>query len=273
MIQQPPPVLTLEHVSVYLGGLVNQEDVGYHQNYPLSIEAEKKLKSHFGGFPNYIEFTKDSAPKELIPGGLPDNLLGNLVFKDSFDRAIIDGENWRLYYLCKPHVSEKSPVTLETYLNLSLVRDEQEQPFLQTNAWVSCDIGEETGEMKTDLTLLGMSYARKYVYRMIINSLKRLEIEAIKFIPLENAGYLLNALMHLGCNIKLSHLKQLYELRYAAGNIGRAFPSWNVSEKRGASVRRLNLAADSAYREKQEELIEMLGSPFMPGNAKYCELP
>ena len=267
---QPHSLNTIDNILIYLIG----DETSYRQKYLFSQSGERQFLSAFEKIPNNTTLTRENVPLILVPGGLPDKILEKLVFREDLDYAEKDSNNllW-LFYKCKPSGLEDSPVALSTYLSLSPERNKQGQLMLKVKAMVSASIGIEIGDMKTDLNLLGQRLLEKsHMCKLIVYALKdgATNINALAFLPLENAGYLFNALMHLAGNINEVQLSELYDLRYARDNIFKSLPFGGSSE---SVNRKLRLLSDLAYREKQEELIEKLGSPFRGSNIhKYCRI-
>lgn len=265
MRQLVPSKYQVDNVSV---SFVSRPSIVYAQNYPLSEDTWEQLSSAFEKLPNGVELAKEQVSKVLMPGGLPECILEELVFQDDFEKIASDSIHWHLYYSCKFQGNPAFPITLKPHLSLSLEENQgmQQQSFLRTFAAISFDLGDKK-YLLTDIALLGKSYTESYVHDMLLSPIRHgSEVEKLNFVPVENAGYLLNALMTVCCKVEAPYLEHLYELRSARDHISQSLPFRNASEQ---SWRKLHSAADALYRAQQEELIATVGAP----KPLYCEFP
>lgn len=259
---QARSVNSLENVSISLLG----DCIYYTQNYPVSEETQRRFRAALDELPLNTELTPDKVPRILIPGEMPEGILNNLVFRDDLEKVANDSMHLHLNYKSVSQRGE-SKFFLKPQV---LIAFDRKQPRLSVSASVSFDVKDGVGEMQTDLTLLGKEYAERYKREMILVPLRSgREVHAIHFLPIENAGYLFNALMHLSYKIDKNHLNELYALRHASENIEKCLPSLRTNFPLG---RKLSFLADAAYKEKQEELIDMLDSPFYTGREMYCQM-
>ncbi len=121
---------------------VNRPNILYEQNYLLSEDAREQLSRTFEKRPNGVELAREHIPQVLIPGGLPEGILEELVFQDDLEKVVSDSSHWHLYYSCKFKGNPAFPAILKPSLCLSLEMNQgmQQQSFLRTFAAISFDL-------------------------------------------------------------------------------------------------------------------------------------